>query len=328
MTGGGGQHLQSDDKPHLGLLSEPLIVEQAEAESAGRPHSLQLLGVSVLAYNRTLLRVVLYSYNNLSLALVSFFHCQQLDAAHGRRMYSYPSISCSSGVYLRLLPAFVVGLILVPLGFPMMLFLLLLRHRRQQSRRTPALSAGEASAQELASRTAYARYGMLYASYRDECWYWSCVVLLQRMTLIIVFVFVPSPASFHWLTAINLSILTTHLLVRPYRSRRDNVLEAGLLFLLGLQTSLLPLYPPALVNNTLAALVSAVIILPAVLLQLALWLAQKPRVRAVAASSTAWLQQRTSQMRLRLPVLLSRAGSRSALSHPADSSSSNEDDEL
>ena len=117
-------------------------------------------------------------------------------------------------------------------------------------------------AQQSASRVAFARYGLLYASYRDSCWYWSCMVLLERQLLFLVFVFVPAPASYHWLTAVNVSILTTHLLVRPHRLQRDNVLEAALLLLLCLQTSITPLYAKQSLSNALAAVVSAVVVAP------------------------------------------------------------------
>jgi hypothetical protein len=99
---------------------------------------------------------------------------------------------------------------------------------------------------------------------------------------------------------VNVSIL----LVRPHRSHRDNMLEAALLLLLCLQTSLIPLYTQQTVNNTIAAVVTAVVIAPALLLQVTVWLAQKPSVRAAAVASAAWIRQRGSQPWLRLPLCL------------------------
>ena len=333
------------------LLAEPLLAEQKgaeheqEAAKSACPSSIalgsqavdsealgfsqsagpSLLGVGLLGYNRTLLRLVLFSYNNVTLALVSFFHCQRLDAAHGSRMYAYPSLSCASDTYTRLLPAFAIGLALVVPGLPLALFLLLRRHRGDQQL-AAAHHAGQGGAAALAGRVAYARYGLLYASYRSECWYWSCVVLLQRMTLILVFVFVPAPAAFTWLTAVNVSILSLHSLVRPHRAVRDNLLESGLLLLLCLQSTLFTLYPPSLTTNSLALLLSSAVMIPALLLRLALWCAQKPGVRAAAASSAAWMRQRCGQLGLTLS--LQPAPAHSLSTAPRTSSDSSHDDEL
>jgi hypothetical protein len=253
----------------------------------------------LLAYNRTLLRLLLYSYNNFSLAILTFFHCQPLDSVHGSRLYSFPSVSCTSAGYRALLPAFIGALVVIVLGGPLALLLLLCRQRRaaaEAARLRPVLDEAEAAKQALAARIAYARYGLLYASYRDDCWYWSCVVLLQRAVVISLFVFVPSPAAFTWLTAVNLSILTTQLIVQPNRSGRDNRLETVLLFVLCLQTMIAAQYPPSPVTNAVAAMVSSIILIPALALRAVLWAASKPTVRWAAARTLSWLQQRSQAL--------------------------------
>ena len=258
---------------------------QANPGSAA-PAARSLFGVGLLAYNRTLLRLVLYSYNAVSLAILSYLHCQPLGQ-YGSRMYSEPSVDCTSARYQALLPAFLAGLVLFVIGIPVALFCLLLRHRlaaARQRRLAASLSENERAEQALQQRVSHARYGLLYAAYRSSCWYWSCVLLLERAVLIFVFVFLPAPASFVWLTALNVGILSTHMMIAPYRRRGDNRLEAVLLTVLALQTAMLSLYPPSRLSSTLLTAITAVVVVPALLLRLVLWLADRPRVKQALAS--------------------------------------------
>ena len=271
----------------------------------------RLWGVGLLAYNRSLLRLLLYSYNNVSLAILTFFHCQPLDASHGSRLYSYPSVDCTSSAYRKLLPAFIAALILLVLGGPVALLLLLYRHRRAAQQ--PAGTAAEAVRQDRAARIAYARYGLLYAAFRDSCWHWSGVGLLQRAALILVLVFVPASEAFTWLSALNLSFLTTHVLVQPYRSCRDNRTDSALLFLLTLQTIMYAHYPPSGVTNAVAAVVSAIVIVSALALKAAEWAARRPAVQFAATRALGWLRQRSAALSAWRPASAASAVSRSCV---------------
>ena len=250
------------------------------------------LRLALLPYRRSVLRLALYSYTPVATTALFFFHCQQLPAGYGSRMYYHPSIDCTSSTYGRFRPAMIAVLILLVLG-PCLTAACLMLQRRQ--RRFP-LQSNPASLLESQSLAAArlrnsAMYQVMCAAYRDECWYWSVLLVLQRGLLVCVYVFVPSPVSFVVLSLMNVSVLTINALSWPYARLQDNQLCCTLHFVLLMQTMILSLYPPSIASTTAFLVLSFALLLVISMLSLAPS-AAGTRVAAVLREAVGWSTRR------------------------------------
>ena len=87
-------------------------------------------------------------------------------------------------------------------------------------------------------------------------------VLLRRLAIVAVLSLVHSRAMWSWLAALQWLLLAVHQLSQPYERRRDNQLETVTLLSLGLQSSLLSIYPPPFLSAALLSAFNALVLLP------------------------------------------------------------------
>ncbi len=172
-------------------------------------------------YRRTFLAFLCSSYPSIAQAVFNFFNC--VDSNNDRVMQQYPSISCDhNSEYLRLLPLFVILLILV-CGLPVMLFARLW----WLNRRNVLFHNDEIKFV----------YGPMIEAYPTDLYYWENWSLVRRLTIAAV-AQVVSPLDlaikFTWITFLNVSFLFIHFMTRPYVLLMDNYFEALALVVLSL----------------------------------------------------------------------------------------------
>ena len=196
----------------------------------------------LLAYHRTLLRLLLYSYNAVSTACLAFLDARAVGE-YGHRLKQYPSIDTATAQYRALRPLIVALLVWPVLSGPVLLLAYLTWQQRgqllgggggKQRAETEAESETMARSPVRASITAT----LLTSSLRPSCWPMGAVVVTRRLVLILVLTFAEQ-GVWVWASMVNMLVLSLHLLTWPYVQWRDNVLEAVGLLCLSMQTMLL-----------------------------------------------------------------------------------------
>ena len=197
------------------------------------------LPVILRGYRRTLLRLLVFSYNSFATASLSFFHTRQVGEEDERRLWEYPAVSPTSDGYLALRPFMAVLVALLVAVIPLLAVLLYYFNRREQQRLTKLRTsvAEDASAVESVAPQSVLVEVMI-GTFRPSHWPLAVMVLLRRLLLTAIATFVVT-ASYVWLTAVNTSLLVLHISTWPYRDEFDNRVEALTLTLLVLETTLL-----------------------------------------------------------------------------------------
>ena len=220
---------------------QPLELEQAadwqphsEARSAagggdGDGPLLDSLSVILAGYRRTLLRLMVFSYNSFATAALSFFHKRPVGE-DGERLWEYPAVDPGSGEYHALLPFVALLLTLLVAAVPVLAVLLFLAHRRHQRRLATLRTAAPLRQAVLVE--------VMIGTFRAGHWPFAVMVLVRRLLLTSIATFVVT-ASYVWLTAVNTALLVLHIASWPYRDELDNRVEALTLTLLLLETTLL-----------------------------------------------------------------------------------------
>ena len=211
------------------------------------PPRWHVCGVSVYAFHRTFLRLILYSYSGLSLLTLSLLHCQPLGGQHGSRLHAYPQIDCSSQQYRQLLPLFIVLMVGLVVSVPLAMFCFLYRRRLHF--------------QSQPEHHFFALYGTLYGAYKPAYWYWTVVVLVRRAVLVVLIVFVDTDDFATWAVTFNVLVLTSHVVTWPFAHVADNWMETLSLMALSWQplyvgsfTKPVPAVDEQLINIALIAL--------------------------------------------------------------------------
>jgi hypothetical protein len=249
-------------------------------------------------YRSTLLRVCLFSYNTLTTTSLACLHSRSLGQ-YGSRLYLYPSIDVLAPAYAVLAAVMSVVLVVAVLGGPIALLAYLAWMRRLgrigcDKQTAPSLSSSAVPVYSVAHQ--------LSASFKPAYWYWTIVILMRRLILILIMTFV-AESTFGFLLFANYSFLALHLIAWPYKNVVDSWLEVLTLAALSTQTLVLNSYPNAQLRPAGAtALLLLLFILPAVV------------VIATGIGGVLWRYRRWSpeqivQAVLRTPSRLSRVRS-------------------
>jgi hypothetical protein len=250
-------------------------------------------------YGRSLVRLMLFSYNSLSAVTIAFFHLRPLGV-YGWRLDVYPTIDPHSAAYRAMQPLMIALLVFAVVGAPLLLLaaLLWLRHRKligapdaegtavaaedgedepltAKAQPPPSLSVGSASDSLPLLLPAAA---MVTETYQPRYWMMAVVNLMRRLLLIVILTFVTTSVN-TWLTACNTLMLLLHLLTWPYKREADNSLEAWTLAGLVAQTTVLSAYPVYLQRPLAASVALRVLLLFPLLLLAALYGLDKLRQR-------------------------------------------------
>jgi len=206
---------------------------------------------------------------DVSIKMLSVFGCTLHDDGDGQTyLNAYPWIACSttsttaSSPFSALLAIGLIGLFVYVIGIPLTSAVLLYRSRH-----------------ELDSQQTIARYGFLYACYREGTQYWEAVFSLRRLLLSVVLVSVPfsSPQTAVLLVfaILQVAIVLQHVFA-PFKTRLENILELCSLYVLmgsflaayvARESSLTDNYDPTallyfvMILNILFALLLAIVVL-------------------------------------------------------------------
>jgi hypothetical protein len=169
---------------------------------------------------RTTCALLIFSYNSVVDATLKYFDCLDVDGV--RVITSQPAIDCDSSVYKQHLVLFVVLLIVIVIGFPLLLFYLLIKN---------------------VDKLVYLRhkYGILYEGFRESRRWYEALSLVRRVLLLAIIVVLSGNRilTYSWLTFLNVAILIMHMLLRPFEQTLDNNMETTTLILLAIITTLL-----------------------------------------------------------------------------------------
>ena len=272
-----GAEVEHTDVHQSGLTLQPLEPAKAASDSVDPASS------DAMAYQRSVVRLLLLSYTGLSAVVLQCLHWQPVGK-FGQRLLHYPTLSPESAAYRSFQPTVLLVLVLVVCGMPVLLAVYLLlehrrgsiaqvrdtlgqRHQQQQQEEDSSLIHGvgldavHSLRQPLSSRRA-ALLLQLTAMYRPQCWWMPSFVLLRRATLVALLVSLRDGWVWTWLTLANSLLLSLHLIVQPYHRTRDNQLESVALLSLSLQTTLLSAYPPPRLTPGLLAAMNALVLIP------------------------------------------------------------------
>eukprot|EP00698_Gefionella_okellyi_P023553 TRINITY_DN8082_c0_g4_i1.p1 TRINITY_DN8082_c0_g4~~TRINITY_DN8082_c0_g4_i1.p1 ORF type:complete len:630 (-),score=118.58 TRINITY_DN8082_c0_g4_i1:8-1897(-) len=170
------------------------------------------------------LSVLLTTYFDVSVKVLSAFSCTLTDAADSQHMYlnAFPWIACdasSGSVYQGLLAAGVLGCLIYMAGVPAMALVLLARARRG----------------DLQSDDNMRRLGFIYGCYRPTVFYWEAVLLLRRMVLALTLTVMPFTApeiSVVFIMFVLLFSIAAQHSLQPFASALENRLEQLVLYVL------------------------------------------------------------------------------------------------
>ena len=250
-------------KTHLQQLRRPLVEYGEDEEemkgvtgNAAAPLPVLLPNVAtdswahlVRQYQRTLMRLLLFSYNTLTSVTVAFFYTRDLGD-YGQRLWQYPSIDARSSTYLALRPLMGLLLAFPVLSGPLVLLLYLLWRRHHATPNTAAALMEDVDDGQMqmgpvvSARSAGLLSALLTSSFRPRYELMGVAVLARRLVLILVWTFVQS-SVWVWLSMLDYLVLLVHTLSWPYHRHLDNWMEAMTLLALSLQTTLLSAYPDA-----------------------------------------------------------------------------------
>ena len=234
-----------------------------------------------LAYQQTLLRVLMISYNTLTAVCLAFFQTQDMGQ-FGRRLTAYPTVDPADATYAQLRPAIVFCLILVCV-WPLALTVYLWRLKRRGT------NAGGVTDQHSGV--------VVTAMFQPTFWYLPSLILLRRFVIILTLTFGLQEERFFYVLALNLVFYSAQMHLLPYLRPWDNWLECLTLAALSLQTILLSAHPSAVSRppSTTAAL-WLLVLLPCLVL------AFRPARRAfrwavACTQQCAWGQRRRDELR-------------------------------
>jgi hypothetical protein len=173
------------------------------------------------------------AFSSVTIACLSFFNFQSVGAA-GWRLIDYTQIDPSSSQYRAMLPPVVICMVCIVCGMPAVVtFLLVWEHRRQRA-------GGDSGVVSI--RSALVR--QLCCMFRPGCQWMAVFILIRRLLLLAVLLLVRNQSVWAWLTFAHHCALVLHLFIAPYKRAVDNRLETVVLFSLGMQTTLLSVWPP------------------------------------------------------------------------------------
>ena len=240
------QHELLRDPAPLSAANGAGAMQPLEVDNAGSKHDAALTSDSLPAilrnYRRTLVRLLVFSYNSFATAALSFFHTREVGE-DDKRLWEYPAVSTTSPSYRAMLPLFILLLTLVVAVVPLLAVTLYLFHRREQERlaklRTSAAEEEpESEAAALPQQRQAVLVEVMLGTFRTGYWPFAVMVLFRRLLLTTVATFVVT-STFVWLTALNTALLLLHVVTWPYRDALDNHVEALTLALLVTETTLL-----------------------------------------------------------------------------------------
>jgi len=216
-----------------------------------------------LSYFNTLLSLFLTSYTQISTTVLSYLNCTTiLDHSV---VESMPAIDCNSSSYGTWKGFTIFLLITDVIGVPVLLFLLLWRHRQQIQRYKSTIGAipnsdsdttttttteeekknEEKIKQDLFAESPFVAYfKIMFEPYIPAAFYYNVFVLGRRTALVSVSVFLDSAARSLGLTLLNIIFFAIQLLIHPYQDSMTNRLESVGLFMLCVLASVLGPYRP------------------------------------------------------------------------------------
>jgi hypothetical protein len=176
-------------------------------------------------------------------------------------LQDYPTLSPDSSEYRALLPIVITVVVAFVGGLPLLLTaFLVVEQRRGYIEQVKAVQRNGASWLMLTRRQAALL--QLCAPYRAGCWWMAPVSMLRRLVMAIMLVTIRSTSLWAWLASANTLFLALHLQLQPYERRRDNRFETLTLLSLGLQTTLLSVWPPPAMSRALFAALNALLLAP------------------------------------------------------------------
>ena len=229
-----------------------------------------------LLYLRSSVRLLLMSYTGLTVLTLSFFHLQHVGD-FGYRVVDYPALAYDSPQYNALAPVMLILLVTVVGGFPVVLTAFLVAARckppipalyqplqedgvvEAQSPANAAMQGGQAS---LLQQMSAAVLVQLTLPFRPSCWWMAPFLLLRRLLLVSLLTWVRSSRVWSWLTLSSFCLLALHVQLQPYKRQRDNRLETATLLSLGVQCSLLSMYPPPFLSAALVGVFNVLVLGP------------------------------------------------------------------
>ena len=171
-------------------------------------------------YRLTVLRLGLFSFNSLTATCLAFFHAQPVGD-WGARLWSYPSVDVGSARYRAYLPVVSIVLASVSCLGPLALAMYLRRLKRgraeSSSRLRRRLGAGVGEDGHGSGRGLTVAHLLLLAPFLPQYWWFGVYVLARRLSLLLLYTFVPGSTVFTALTAVNMVALCLQLELRPYR---------------------------------------------------------------------------------------------------------------
>lgn len=190
-------------------------------------------------------------YPKLSSSIVSFFVCVEVEGTS--YLVADVAFKCYTGIWNSYLPAFIVGLLVYPIGIPLLFFFVLRRHLTRLH--------------EVATKL---QLGFLYEAYGHRLWFFEMVDMGHKLILTSLVGLLP--VEFQMGTAISVTaiyavvILLTKPLVQQTHDLLQLVVQAELLllFLLGRvlaqpSTSLTPLADTMLSIVLIAGVVGTIV---------------------------------------------------------------------
>jgi hypothetical protein len=195
------QHLL-EDCSHRNRLTHP-DSEELLAEDASAAVHCPSITLQDHLFN-TFLRIVYVAYFELCVVSFESLKCSP-DAVNPVESWSgmFPWLPCQHSV---LAPVAVPFLLLYTLGIPCLFAILLWRHRKKND--------------------AHVRYwlGFVYSNYREGREFYELIALLSRALLAACLV-IPSPLTSSFVLLILMGLMTTQLVLQPYRSSLDGKLD-------------------------------------------------------------------------------------------------------
>lgn len=195
----------------LGLFFELAIVflvHSTMAKHCGE-RVLRFCGsVSSVAYLRTFLSLCLYSFTAMSAATFPLLDC--MSAGDLIFVKAYPGISCKTSQYQTAVPI-VIALLCATLVVPMVLAVFTCCNRKK-------IQEGQADKHG---------WNMLFEAYKPEAYYWHIVVVMRRLLYVVALAVIDSVTyRFVMFTMTSLASTLLHSLVKPYKDRLSNRMEA------------------------------------------------------------------------------------------------------
>jgi len=165
-------------------------------------------------YGRTLVSLLLFSFQPVVQYCLAFFHCVSVGGA--RVVYLFPQVNCDAAAYRTLLPVVILVFIGAALLLPLFGFLWLYRRLRVDS-----------VSDVLHLRSSWS--GVLYDSYRPACWWFAFVQLAQRMGLAVIDTFLLTEPAYRPMAfgLADLLVAVVHVSAQPFNQTLTNKLHTA-----------------------------------------------------------------------------------------------------